>query len=71
MAALGVSKSTVQRVWAQLRLKPHQLDPYMASNDPQSEEKATTSSASTFIRRNMLRLFCVDEKTDIQALVPS
>jgi len=24
--ALGVSKSTVQRVWAQMRLKPHRLD---------------------------------------------
>ncbi len=37
-AALGVSKSTVQRVWTQLRLKPHQLDRYRASNDPQFEE---------------------------------
>ncbi len=39
-AALGVSKSTVQRVWAQLRLKPHRLDRYMASNDPQFKQKA-------------------------------
>jgi transposase len=38
--ALGVSKSTVQRVWAQTRLKPHRLDRYMASNDPRFEEKA-------------------------------
>jgi len=38
--ALGVSKSTVQRVWAQARLKPHRLDRYMASNDPQFEQKA-------------------------------
>ena len=33
-AALGLSKSTVQRVWAQARLKPHRLDRYMASDDP-------------------------------------
>jgi transposase len=39
-AALGLSKSTVQRVWAQMRLKPHRLDGYMASNDPRFEEKA-------------------------------
>ena len=39
-AALGLSKSTVQRVWAQTRLKPHRLDRYMASNDPLFEEKA-------------------------------
>jgi transposase len=32
--ALGLSKSTVQRVWAQMRLKPHRLDGYMASDDP-------------------------------------
>ncbi len=31
--ALRLSKSTVQRVWAQARLKPHRLDRYMASND--------------------------------------
>ena len=39
-AALGLSKSTVQRVWAQMRLKPHRLDGYMVSNDPRFEEKA-------------------------------
>ena len=38
--ALGLSKSTVQRVWAQARLKPHRLDCYMASNDPDFEKKA-------------------------------
>src|ERR1700691_405892 len=38
-AALGLSKSTVQRVWAQMRLKPHRLDGYMASKEPLFEEK--------------------------------
>ena len=38
--ALGLSTSTVQRIWRQVRLKPHRLDRYMASNDPQFEEKA-------------------------------
>jgi hypothetical protein len=33
-AALNLSKSTVQRIWSQTRLKPHRLDRYMASNDP-------------------------------------
>ena len=36
-AALGLSKSTVQRIWRQARMKPHRLDRYMASNDPQFE----------------------------------
>jgi hypothetical protein len=43
--ALGISKSTVQRVWAQARLKPHRLDRYMASDDPRFEEKAVLALA--------------------------
>lgn len=39
-AALGLSKSTVQRVWAQARLKPHRLDRCKASDDQQFEQKA-------------------------------
>src|SRR4051795_4644932 len=46
-AALGVSKSTVQRVWTQLRLKPHQLDRYMASNDPQFVRGEPSGMASS------------------------
>lgn len=38
--ASGVSKSTVQRIWAAARIKPHRLDRYMASNDPNFEAKA-------------------------------
>jgi transposase len=43
---LGVSKSTVQRVWAQARLKPHRLNRYMASNDPQFEQKSDPKRTS-------------------------
>jgi transposase len=32
---LGVSKSTVQRILAQAKLRPHRLESYMASNDPE------------------------------------
>jgi hypothetical protein len=45
-AALGLSKSTVPRVWAQTRLKPHRLDRDMASNDPLFEERQPISSDS-------------------------
>jgi len=37
---LGVRKSTVQRILRQAKLKPHRLGRYMASNDPQFEQKA-------------------------------
>jgi len=39
-AELGLSKTTVQRVLAQPKLRPHRLDHYMASNDPEFESKA-------------------------------
>jgi hypothetical protein len=42
---LGISKSTVQRVLAQAQLRPHRLDRYMASNDPEFETKAADITA--------------------------
>src|SRR3984885_12183584 len=65
---LGVSKSTVQRVWAQARLKPHRLDRYMASNDPRFEEKAADIIGLYMNPPQHAAVFCVDEKTAIQAL---
>ena len=37
---LGVSHMMVARVWARHGLKPHRLERYMASNDPEFESKA-------------------------------
>ena len=39
-AALGISHMMVARIWAKHRLKPHRLERYMASNDPDFEAKA-------------------------------
>src|SRR6185436_6032280 len=66
--ALGLSKSTVERVWAQARLKPHRLDRYMASNDPRFEEKAADIIGLYMNPPQHAAVFCVDEKTAIQAL---
>lgn len=66
--ALGVSKSTVQRVWKQTRLKPHRLDRYMVSNDPHFEEKAADIIGLYLNPPQHAAVFCVDEKTAIQAL---
>jgi hypothetical protein len=38
--ALSIGKSTVERAWTQSRLKPHRLDRYIASNDPEFKQKA-------------------------------
>jgi transposase len=66
--ALKLSKSTVQRVWAQARLKPHRLERYMASDDPHFEEKAADIIGLYLHPPQHAAVFCVDEKTAIQAL---
>jgi len=66
--ALGVSKSTVQRVWAQAQLRPHRLDRYMASDDPELEAKAADIIGLYLNPPQHAAVFCVDEKTAIQAL---
>jgi transposase len=66
--ALGVSKSSVQRVWNQAQLKPHRLDRYMASNDPEFESKAADIIGLYLHPPQHAAVFCVDEKTAIQAL---
>ena len=58
----------MQRVWAQARLKPHRLDRYLASEDPQFEQKAADIIGLYMNPPQHAALFCVDEKTAIQAL---
>ena len=66
--ATGLSRSTVQRIWAKTKLKPHRLDRYMSSNDPQFEEKAADIIGLYLNPPQHAAVFCVDEKTAIQAL---
>ncbi len=65
--ATGLSSTTVHRIWAKTRLKPHRLDRYMASNDPAFEEKATDIISLYMDPPQHAAVFCVDEKTAIQA----
>ena len=67
-ATLGLSKTSVQRVLAQAKLKPHRLERYMASNDPQFEEKAADIIGLYVNPPQHAAVFCVDEKSAIQAL---
>jgi len=66
--ATGLSPTTVHRIWAKTRLKPHRLDRYMASNDPAFEQKAADIIALYMDPPQHAAVFCVDEKTAIQAL---
>ena len=65
---LSVSKSMVHRVWQEAGLKPHRLDRYMASNDPDFESKAADIIGLYLNPPQHAAVFCVDEKTAIQAL---
>ena len=65
---LGLSKSSVHRILAQARLQPHRLERYMASNDPEFEEKAADIIGLYLEPPQHAAVFCVDEKTAIQAL---
>lgn len=67
-AQLGVSHMRVARVWAKHGIKPHRLERYMASNDPDFEKKAATIIGLYLNPPQHAAVFCVDEKTAIQAL---
>jgi transposase len=65
---LGVSHMMVARVWAKHGLQPHRLERYLASNDPDFEAKAADVIGLYLNPPAHAAVFCVDEKTAIQAL---
>ncbi len=65
---LGVSHMMVARVWARHGLAPHRLERYMASDDPDFEAKAADIIGLYLNPPQHAAVFCVDEKTAIQAL---
>jgi len=65
---LGVSKDAVYRVWKEAGLKPHRLERYLASDDPEFERKAADILGLYLNPPQHAAVFCVDEKTAIQAL---
>jgi transposase len=66
--AVGVSHMMVARIWAKHGLKPHRLERYMASDDPDFESKAADVIGLYLNPPAHAVVFCVDEKTAIQAL---
>lgn len=69
-AELGgaVSHMTVARIWDKHGLKPHRLEGYIASNDRDFEVKAADIIGLYLKPPRHAAVFCVDEKTAIQAL---
>jgi transposase len=67
-AVIGVSHMTVARVWQRAGLKPHRLERYLTSDDPDFEAKAADVIGLYLAPPTNAVVFSVDEKTAIQAL---
>jgi transposase/transposase-like protein len=65
---LGVTHMLVARVWQRAGLKPHRIARYMASDDPDFERKAADIIGLYLKPPQHAAVFCVDEKSAIQAL---
>jgi transposase len=65
---LGVNHMMVARVWRRAGLKPHRVERYMLSDDPEFERKAADIIGLYVKPPQHAAVFCVDEKTAIQAL---
>jgi transposase len=67
-AVMKVSKNLIARIWKEADLKPHRLERYLASNDPQFEPKAAAIIGLYLNPPENAAVFCIDEKSAIQAL---
>ncbi|MGH3524675.1 MAG: IS630 family transposase, partial [Mycobacterium sp.] len=67
-AETGLSRSTVGRIWKAFGLKPHQVDTFKLSNDPQFIDKVRDVVGLYLDPPEKALVLCVDEKSQIQAL---
>jgi transposase len=67
-AEMGISASSVGRIWAEAGLKPHLVRRFKVSNDPLFEEKVTDVVGLYLNPPDRALVLCVDEKSQIQAL---
>src|SRR4029079_16097794 len=65
---LGISHNRVHRTWRRIGLQPHRVRRYMTSDDPQFEKKAADIIGLYLKPPPNAAVFCVDEKSAIQAL---
>ena len=65
---LGTTHMAVARVWSRYGLQPHRLRHHMMSDDPEFETKAADIIGLYLHPPAHAAVFCVDEKSAIQAL---
>jgi len=65
---MGMSQSAICRIWRAFGLKPHLVDSFKLSNDPQFIEKVRDVVGLYMNPPDAALVLCVDEKTQVQAL---
>ena len=65
---IGVSQSTVSRIWRAFGLKPHRIETWKLSKDPLFVEKVRDVVGLYLNPPERALVLCVDEKSQIQAL---
>jgi transposase len=65
---VGVSQSTVSRIWRAFNLQPHRVETFRLSNDPLFVEKVRDIVGLYMNPPDHAVVLCVDEKSQIQAL---
>ena len=65
---LGMHHMMIARTWQKHGIKPHRLERYMVSDDPDFEKKAADIIGLYLNPPQHAAVFCIDEKSAIQAL---
>jgi transposase len=65
---MGISRTIVHRVWQRHDVQPHRVERFKLSNDPRFEEKVRDIIGLYLNPPDRALVFCVDEKSQIQAL---
>ena len=67
-AEVGVSETTVRRIWRKHGLKPHLMETFKVSNDPHFADKLEAIVGLYLNPPEHALVLCCDEKSQIQAL---
>lgn len=66
--AAGISEASVRRIWRSHGLKPHRVESFKISNDPEFADKLEDIVGLYLKPPEHALVLCVDEKSQIQAL---
>lgn len=67
-AEMGLSHTTIRRIWTAFGLQPHRSETFKLSTDPLFVDKVHDIAGLYLSPPNRAIVLCVDEKTQIQAL---